>query len=110
MNKVKINIYSTSTYSTKVEINLDENKIVFNGQEKIFDSSKMFSIYNRIINITQNWQNLYSSSCITDGINFQIEVHLNGKETIYKGLNSVPDNFYKINNIIKSLKEDMLCC
>lgn len=110
MNVIKINIFDGSIYATKIEINLDENKITFNDKEKIYNSKEIFSIFNLIMDTTKNWQSIYDNPYIIDGISFELEINLNNKVTIYKGHNETPDNFYEIKDIISFLKEDILCC
>lgn len=109
MNVIKINIFDSSIYATKIEINLDTNKIIFNDKEKIYDNKKILQIFSRIIETTKNWKKSYDNPYMIDGISFELEINMNNKVNIYKGHNETPDNFYEIKNIISYLKEDMRC-
>ena len=96
MNIDKIEVQNNdkefTIYPKKQSVEI-ENKIYYIEKESI----------EELIRIIRVWDNEYIDNSYTDGINFCVKVHYDGKVDVMKGRRAVPDNYEDFNKYVKKI-------
>lgn len=92
----------------KIEVqNNDKEFIIYPKENKLQKLNKMLDItkeeIEELIRIIRVWDNEYIDNSYTDGINFCVKVHYDGKVDIMKGRRAVPDNYEDFNKYVKKI-------
>jgi len=104
MDNIQINIYTSDGELKKLFLNLDSNTITFNQKNIDLNKSDFIVVTNKILNIVKEWENI-ELICINKYTRIVVKINLlnNQKEYIFE--QKVPNNIYKIYDLIEYLKE-----
>lgn len=107
MNKIEIKVNNPLGYLIKIKINLDLSEITVNEKVKYYEKNDLFPLFMKILEITENWKDLYEGNRILDATNFKLVIEYNNQKKSFVGKGEFPDNFDKLMEIVTFLEGDI---
>lgn len=107
MNQIRICLSNFSINFTNIEINLDKEEIRVNDKIKKFNKNDISKIFMSILEITQNWDELYMDNSILDGLHFSLTIECQDEIKSYQGKGGFPSNFNDFINLIKYIRSEV---
>lgn len=107
MNQIKISLSNFSIDFTNIEINLDKAEIRVNDKIKKCNKSDISKIFMSILEMTQNWNELYMDNSILDGMHFSLTIECQDEIKSYQGKGGFPSNFNDFVNLIQYIRSEV---
>lgn len=107
MNRIQIKIHNPLGSSIMIEFDLDSSEITVNEKVKHYEKNEVFHIFMKILEITQNWKDIYEETQILDATHFKLFTEYNNQKKLFIGKGAFPDNFDEIVKIITFLEGDI---